>query len=396
MEHDTRKVVMVRFGEIFLKSEPVRREFLNRLRDNILAATKALGVDCAVTVTRSRILVSTDSSVELVPLLSHIFGIVDISPVILSDSTMDDLCDTAVRLAREHLSPETRFAVRARREGVEGFSSQELAANAGSKIIDVIPGLKVDLTDPVYEVFIEARTEGSMVYDTRIHGPGGLPYGTQGKAVSLISAGIDSPVAAWLMMKRGVKTVFLHIDPGRFGGSDISSNLMRNLFALSYWIPGQNLTLVTIPAESFYAALMDLPEAKLRCVICKRAMLEFAVNYAKKAGCDGIITGDNLGQVATQTLKNLASISTGIEMQIYRPLIGYDKEEIITLARKIGSFSSSPGDTSCQVLPPRPVTRSDADQISAGIEKVSLHNMMESLFSQARKIQIKNGEIVSG
>ncbi len=395
MEQDTRKVVMVRFGEIFLKSEPVRREFLNRLRDNIRAGLKGLNVDAAITITRSRVLVSSESAVDLVPLLSRIFGVIDIAPVTVCGNAMEDLCETAVKVAQPHLMPHTRFAVRARREGVEGFSSQELAAEAGSWIIDVIPDLKVDLTAPEYEIFIEARKEGSMVYDTRIAGPGGLPYGTQGKAVALISAGIDSPVAAWLMMRRGVRMVFLHIEPGQFGGADIKRNLENNLAALSHWVPGLELPIITIPAEPFYQALMALSELKLRCVICKRAMLELASRYAQRAGCDGIVTGDNLGQVATQTLHNLAPISAGIEIPIYRPLIGYDKEEIITLARKIGSFSSEPGDTSCSVLPPRPVTRSDVHQIESLMEHSSMRSIIEDLLKSSTKKVIKNGIIQS-
>jgi len=267
MEQDTRKVVMVRFGEIFLKSEPVRREFLNRLRDNIRAGLKGLNVEATITITRSRILVSSESPEDLVPMLSRIFGVIDIAPVTVCGNSMDDLCDTAIQVAQSHLMPHTRFAVRARREGVEGFSSQELAAEAGSRIIDAIPDLKVDLTAPEYEIFIEARKDRSMVYDTRISGPGGLPYGTQGKAVALISAGIDSPVAAWLMMRRGVRMIFLHIEPGKFGGEDIRRNLENNLAALSHWVPGLELPVITIPAEPFYQALMTLSEPKFRCVL---------------------------------------------------------------------------------------------------------------------------------
>jgi len=391
MEQDTRKVVMVRFGEIFLKSEPVRREFLNRLRDNIRAGLKGLNVEATITITRSRILVSSESPVDLVPMLSRIFGVIDIAPVTVCGNSMDDLCDTAIQVAQSHLMPHTRFAVRARREGVEGFSSQELAAEAGSRIIDAIPDLKVDLTAPEYEIFIEARKDRSMVYDTRISGPGGLPYGTQGKAVALISAGIDSPVAAWLMMRRGVRMIFLHIEPGKFGGEDIRRNLENNLAALSHWVPGLELPVITIPAEPFYQALMTLSEPKFRCVLCKRGMLELASRYAQKSGCDGIITGDNLGQVATQTLHNLAPISAGIEIPIYRPLIGYDKEEIITLARKIGSFSSEPGDTSCSVLPPRPVTRSDVHQIERLMEQASLGSVIEDILKFSSIKVIKNG-----
>ncbi|MDD1724199.1 MAG: THUMP domain-containing protein, partial [Methanospirillum sp.] len=287
------------------------------------------------------------------------------------------------------------FAVRARREGVMGYTSQELAAEAGSRIMERIPNLKVDLTNPEYELFMEARQEGGMIYDIRIPGPGGLPYGTQGIAVSLLSAGIDSPVAAWLMMRRGVRMIFLHIDPGRYGGCDIRANLIRNLSVLSLWVPGYELVLAVIPAEEMYQRLMSLSEPRFRCVICKRVMLELAAQYAEKMNGDGMVTGDNLGQVATQTLHNLSPISRGIQLPVYRPLIGYDKEEIITLARKIGSFNQEPGDTSCHVLPPKPATRSDADRIEELIKQSDIRSMYEGMLSGSRKELIKNGRVSS-
>lgn len=394
MEQDTRKVIMVRFGEIFLKSEPVRREFLNSLERNIRNAFSSTGAEVSVVITRSRLIVTTTGHDDPVSLLSRIFGIVDVSPVLVTGTSVDELCDTAVDLAKKHLSPSKRFAVRARRERVEGFSSQELAAEAGSRIIDSIPDLIVDLTTPEYEIFIEARYDGGMVYDTRIPGPGGLPYGTQGRAVALISAGIDSPVAAWLMMKRGVKMLFLHVDPGKFGGPDIRQNLMNNLKALSHWVPGRNLTLVSLPAEDLFQRIMSLSEPRFRCVICKRTMLEIGDAFAEKTGSAGIVTGDNLGQVATQTLVNLAPISAGIHTPIYRPLIGYDKEEIIALARKIGSFSAEPGDTSCNVLPPRPATKSEEDQIQKLMDEVKIREMIPALLEEGMRIKIKNGDFI--
>ena len=386
---------MIRFGEIFLKSEPVRREFLAKLKKNIILGLESLGSGADVTITRSRILVKTDMGIDPIPLLSRIFGIIDLSPVILTGTTIEDMCDAAVELAKEHLEPFTKFAVRARREGIKDYTSQELASVAGSKIIQAIQDLTVDLRNPSYETFLEARSEGGLVYDTRIKGPGGLPYGTQGKALALLSAGIDSPVAAWLMMRRGVMTEFMNIDPGFFGGIDIRENLINNLAALSLWVPGHTLTLVTLSAESFYKHLMEISEPRFRCVICKRVMLELASSYAIKNHCSGIITGDNLGQVATQTIENLVPISAGIALPVYRPLIGYDKEEIIALAKKIGSFRTEPGDTSCKVLPPRPATRSSFEKIKTLMNRSDIESCISNMLDKAVIIRMKNGTIYS-
>jgi tRNA uracil 4-sulfurtransferase len=391
MNYDNCRTVMIRFGEIFLKSEPVRRDFLNRLRSNIILAFESDGSFVEVSITRSRIFVQTNSEFDPVPLLSRIFGIVDFSPVTVTGTSIDEICSAATELAKKHLKPFTHFAVRARRDGIKDYSSQELAAEAGSRIIDVVPDLTVDLTVPEYEVFLEARKEGGIIYDTRIKGPGGLPYGTQGKALSLISAGIDSPVAAWLMMRRGVKIVFLNIDSGGCGGIDIRKNLTNNIEALSRWAPGQTLNLITLPAENFYKHLMTISEPRYRCVICKRFMLEIASMIAEIYECEGIITGDNLGQVATQTLQNLTPISAGIKLPIYRPLIGYDKEEIISLARNIDTFCAEPGDTSCKVLPPKPATRSEFDRIEKIMNNFGIRSFIPLMLENGVKTKINSG-----
>ena len=391
MNRNTRNVAMVRFGEIFLKSEPVRRDFLNKLRNNIISAFESDGITVDVKITRSRIIVETDSQIDPVTRLSRIFGVIDTSPIYLSGTSMDEICYMATDLAKEHLMPFTRFAVRARRDGINDYTSQELAAEAGSRIIDAIPNLTVDLTTPQYEIFLEARKEGGFVYDTRIKGPGGLPFGTQGKAISLLSAGIDSPVAAWLMMRRGVIADFLHIDSGIYGGPDIRKNLLANLAALSGWAPGYSLTLITLPAKALYDQIMKISEPRYRCVLCKRIMLEVASVFAETNKYYGIITGDNLGQVATQTLQNLLPISAGIHMPIYRPLIGYDKEEIIALARIIGTFCPEPGDTSCRVLPSNPATRSDSDRIERLINAYGIRSFIPGMVKDAEIKTIKNG-----
>ena len=244
--------VMVRFGELFLKSEPVRRQFMKVLIGNIRTGLTSQGFDCTIEDNRSRILVRSSDIDGVVPIINKIFGIVDIAPAFLTDSSVAALSTVAAELAVGHLKPDMSFAIRARRDQVPGFSSQELGAEAGGAVLDAVPGVRVDLTHPDYEIFLEARKEGGIAYDCRIPGPGGLPYGTQGSLLSLLSAGIDSPVASWTMMKRGVKVKFLYIDTGRYAGRDCYVNVIRNLAALSLWVPGIRLDLTIIRAQPFY------------------------------------------------------------------------------------------------------------------------------------------------
>lgn len=394
MESGRPGAIMVRFGELFLKSEPVRRQFMKVLIGNIKGALSSNHIDATIEDNRSRIVIRTGDPAAAVPVLSRIFGVVDIAPALLTESTIDALGNAAASLALKHLHPGMSFAIRARRDQVPGFTSQELGAEAGGAVLDAVSGIRVDLTTPDYEIFLEARGEGGIAYDTRIPGPGGLPYGTQGSLLSLLSAGIDSPVASWLMMKRGVKVGFLYIDTGVYAGHDCYDNVVRNLAALSLWTPGTRLQLTIIRAQPFFDLLMADCEPRFRCVLCKRGMLTMAAACAREMNLPGIITGDNLGQVATQTLQNIVTISTVVSLPVIRPLIGYDKEDIITLARRIGTFSNDPGDTSCGVVPPRPATAADQQVIERLEERMRTGDTIASLLRSRDRVIALNGEIL--
>jgi len=395
MENGKFGAVMIRIGELFLKSEPVRRQFMKVLIGNIRSALTSHGIEYSIEDNRSRILVRSQTPELLIPLISHVFGIVDIAPALLTESSVPALCVAAAELGSRNLKPGMSFAIRARRDQVSGFTSQELGAEAGGAVLEAVPGARVDLTHPDYEIFLEARKEGGIAYDLRIPGPGGLPYGTQGSVLSLLSAGIDSPVASWMMMKRGVKVSFLYIDTGTWAGHDCYSNVIRNLSALSLWVPGIRLNLITINAQPFYDLLMARCEPRYRCVLCKRGMLMLAECYATQWNHQALVTGDNLGQVATQTLQNIVTISSSVMIPILRPLVGYDKQDIITLARMIGTYTNEPGDTSCGVVPPKPATAADLSIISELEEQLSVRAMISEILNSYERVTVLNGEIIS-
>ncbi|WP_245926495.1 tRNA uracil 4-sulfurtransferase ThiI [Methanospirillum lacunae] len=395
MENGKSGAVMIRFGELFLKSEPVRRQFMKVLIGNIRSALSSHEIEYSLVDNRSRIIVCSKTPEAMIPLLSHIFGIVDIAPALLTDSSLPALCDAAGKLASRNLKPGMSFAIRARRDQVPGFTSQELGAEAGGAVLESVPGVRVDLTHPDYEVYLEARKEGGLAYDIRIPGPGGLPYGTQGSVLSLISAGIDSPVASWMMMKRGVKVSFLYIDTGTWAGCDCTDNVLRNLAALSSWVPGISLSLHIVHAQPLYDLLMNDCEPRYRCVLCKRGMLMLAETFAAQRKIQAIVTGDNLGQVATQTLQNIVTISSSVAIPVLRPLIGYDKEDIISLARKIGTFTNNPGNTSCGVVPSKPATAADSSLIGDLEERLHMRSIIPSLLDNREKVIALNGKILS-
>jgi thiamine biosynthesis protein ThiI len=365
------KLVMVRYGELFLKSESVKHHFIGMLLRNIGKALTVSGLPCRFETPRGRILIYGDFPEKIAEIVSRIFGIVDVSVCTRTDSALQDICAEAIVLASSKLHAGMSFAVRAKRQHKSGPNSQELGTLIGSAIYDHIPGLTVDLDHPDYEIFVEVRDFGGLVYDSRITAPGGLPWGTQGRVLALLSSGIDSPVASWLVMKRGCEITHLHLDAGRWAGSDVTSAAIENHRRLSHHIP-----------------------PRYRCVICKRFMLRVAGCLMEKEGALAVVTGENLGQVASQTLANLTVISEAASIPVLRPLITYDKEETITLARMIGTFDSHPGDLACRAVPSMPATAALLKTVLECEHKMGIDEIVTLILSDLRYVTALNCAIV--
>jgi thiamine biosynthesis protein ThiI len=389
------EVVLVRYGELFLKSEPVKRLFIGALLRNMGAALESEGLPYTNEVHRGRILVHGPDPERIAGIISRVFGVVEVAVCVLTPPDPVRIADAALRFAAQRLSPGNTFAVRARRQGIKGISSQELGALVGSRIYDAIEGLRVDLESPEYEVFVELREFGGLVYDNPCPAPGGLPWGTQGSVISLLSSGIDSPVSSWLMMKRGCMVKHLHIDGGAFAGADVKSTAIRHHATLSEWCRGYPLLLYVCDAEFFYQALVEKVSPRYRCVLCKRFMFRVGSAVAERQGALALVTGDNLGQVASQTLSNLAAISGAAGLiPVLRPLIANDKNDTITLARKIGTFRQGhQGDLGCRVVPGMPTTRTTADELDNLEKKMGMDELVARALDRCTLIIARNGEV---
>jgi thiamine biosynthesis protein ThiI len=388
-------VVLVRYGELFLKSEPVKRQFIGALLRNMGAALESEGLTFTNEVHRGRILVHGPEPEHIAGVISRVFGVVEVAVCARVPPDPEHIAEAALRIASRRLSPGMTFAVRARRQGVEGISSQQLGALVGSRIYDAIGGLKVDLGSPDYEVFVELREFGGLVYDNPRPAPGGLPWGTQGPVISLLSSGIDSPVASWLMMKRGCMVEHLHFDGGVFAGADVKSTAIRHHATLSEWCSGYPFVLHICDAEFFYQALVDKVHPRYRCVLCKRFMFRVGSAVAECQGALALVTGDNLGQVASQTLSNMAAISAGAgPTPVLRPLIANDKNETIALARKIGTFRQErQGDLGCRAVPGMPATRTTAEELDKLERKMGMDELVTRALDGWTRIIARNGKV---
>lgn len=383
---------MVRIGELWLKSEPVKKQFMTALMRNIRAALDAEGIEYKTEEYRGRILIYGDAE-RIAAAVSRVFGIVDVSICTTCGNTPEEIAAAAVVLAERKLTSGMRFAVRARRQHVSGFTSQELAHVVADAIWEKIPDFVVDLDDPEYEIFVEAREYGGIVYDERIPGQGGLPLGTAGRAILLLSAGIDSPVAAWLMMRRGVVVSGVFMDGGGWAGPATKALALDNARILSTWSPGRNFSVWVVAMEPFFAAMAVSCDRHYTCIFCKRFMMRVADALAARGKYDALVSGENLGQVASQTIQNMRVITAAVEMPILRPILTYDKEETVAIARRIGTFHESPGNTVCRAVPKKPATRSPIDLIAAEERKLDLSGMIEEACASAELWIARNGEI---
>ncbi len=386
------RAVMVRIGELWLKSEPVKKQFMLALTRNIKAALDTQEIPYTLEEYRGRLLISGDAA-KIAPVVSRIFGIVDVSICEITTNHPEDMAKTALKFAETKLKSGMRFAVRARRQHVSGFTSQQLAGMIADTIWETTPDFMVDLDNPEYEIFVEAREYGGIVYDERIAGQGGLPLGTAGRAVALLSAGIDSPVAAWLMMRRGVVISGVFMDGGRWAGSATRDLAMDNVRILSTWCPGRGLPIWIVNLEPFFDSMTKTCDRHYTCLFCKRFMMRVAEEVAKQNKMEGIVSGENLGQVASQTLQNMGVITESVKLPVLRPLLTYDKEEIVAISRRIGTYHESPGDTGCLAVPKKPATRSPQDLIDTEEDKLDMNDLIRQAVLSAELWIAKDGVI---
>ena len=387
--------VLVRYGELFLKSEPVKRHFIGLLMRNIKRALDDEGLDHRFELSRGRMLLCGGDAERIASAVSRIFGVVDASVAAWTMNTLEAMSDAAVRLAVRNLAPGMSFAVRAKRQGVAGFTSQEMGVSIRQAVLSAVPGARVDLDHPDYEIFAEARETGGFVSDRRIPAPGGLPLGTQGKACVLLSSGIDSPVASWLMMKRGSEVIHLHMDGGRWAGPDVRAAAIENHRRLSLWCRGFGLPMIIVRIGPLYDAMeRERIPPRNRCVICKRFMLAAGSVLVRRQRALALVTGESLGQVASQTLANLAVIDPAADVPVLRPLVTYDKREAVDIARRIGTFDPNPGDLAWRAVPKMPATAADLSEILGFEDRIGIGSIVAESLENTETVMAKNGVIV--
>jgi thiamine biosynthesis protein ThiI len=388
----TKKVILVRYGEIALKSDPVRRQHEKRLKENIKAGFRDANIkDTLIDRKRGRffIHIPVKKFNTAFKVLKNTFGIVSFSPSWhLKTAEVKEIQKFVKKNYTKWIPRGKTFAVRARRSGSqsEKYTSMQLA-----KLVGDVVNRKVNLSKPDVTIFAEVRDNESYVYTEVIRGLGGMPVGTAGKVVCLLSGGIDSPVAAWLMMKRGCVIHYIHFHTFRRNKVAVESKVGELIKMLSKHSTSAKAQFV--PAGSFQLLASGAP-SKYDLIVFRRFMLRMAERLAKDIGAKAIVTGDNLAQVASQTLDNLYAMESSTSLPIFRPLLAYDKQEIIDLGKKIGTYKLSikPYKDCCSIVARNPSTKADPEIIE-GIEKdIDIKKIIKMSLEMSEVVDFKKAE----
>ena len=382
---DKNKPIIVRYGEIGVKSPKVRKRFERKLISNI----KTL-IDGKIVLEQGRIFLFPENYEKALESLKKICGVVSFSPTVSTETNYDSIKATVQDyikdlIEKDQFSTETSFAVKCRRVGTHDFSSREMAGFCGAAVVD-LTGAPVDLSNPEFRLFIEVRDNKTYLYHEKIQGVGGLPIGTQGRLISLVSGGIDSPVASYLMMKRGCDLTILNFNNSPYT-SESSEKVVKIYEKLKEYSAGSDLRLYQVNYGDFLKKCKDEAPERMTCVLCKSGMYQIAEKLAKRENAFAIVDGSSVGQVASQTLPNILATRYSTSIPVLSPLIGLDKLEIAEIGKKIGTYDISIlPDSGCKAAPKHPETNAVLEKVLEVKKAINMDEETEKVFSSIHEI----------
>jgi thiamine biosynthesis protein ThiI len=391
-------VVVVRYGDISVKSGQVQGAMERRLVDNVGALLDERGVPADLERRWSRPRIRTDEThvEDATEAATAAFGVVSASPARSVPPEMDSIVE-AVRETAVALSDGGTFAVRARRADKSlPYDSEDVGREAGAAVGEALDGAAVDLDDPDHEFRVEVRKDEAFVFVEKRPGPGGLPLGTQAPTVALVSGGIDSPVAAYEVMKRGSPVVPVYLDLGDYGGPDHRARAMASVRTLAGYAPNYDFETWVVPAgEAVERLVAEMGRGRM--LSYRRFMYRVGELVADRVGAHGVVTGEAMGQKSSQTATNLGVVSGAVDLPVHRPLLSMDKPDITERARDVGTFEDATIPAGCYRLAPDEVeTNADRDRLLAE-EPDGLLAMAEDAVERAERVDPRpDDEAVAG
>lgn len=384
---------LIKYGEIGVKGKN-RHIFEDTLVSQLGNAMKRVDGEFKVSRENGRIYVQALSGYdyeEAVDALTKVFGVVGVCPVVMvEDEGFDKLAEDVISFI-DHAYEDKNFTFKvAARRARKNYplDSMELAAELGGRILDAFPEVSVDVHTPQVVINVEIRSHIN-IYSQTIPGPGGMPVGTAGKAMLLLSGGIDSPVAGYMISKRGVKleATYFHAPP--YTSERAKQKVVDLARIVSRYSGPIKLNVVNFTDIQLYI-YEKCPHDQLT-IIMRRYMMMIAEHFAKESGCLGLITGESIGQVASQTMQSLAVTNEVCSLPVYRPLIGFDKQEIVDISEKIDAYETSiqPFEDCCTIFVAKhPVTKPNL----SAIQKSETH--LQEKIDELMKTAIETTEVI--
>ena len=392
--YNMKEIILVKDGEIVLKGLN-RRAFEDILKKNVKHSLYPIG-KFEVTSAQSTIYVKPlDDDADLdeaCDRISRIFGIAAFSRAVVCDEkTLESVMKTAPDYLEDVLKNAKTFKVEAKRSDKKfPYKSPDICRETGGAILEKFPHLKVDVHNPEVTVYVEIRDFGAYIHADPIKGAGGIPVGTGGNAAILISGGIDSPVAAYMMAKRGIRLTAIHFASPPYTSMRAEEKVVRLLQKVAKY--SGTMTMYTVPFTKIQEKIKsDCPE-ELFTIIMRRLMMEISERIAKQNDCAALITGESLGQVASQTIGALQCTDEATDMVVFRPLIGMDKQEIIDISYKIDTYETSiePYEDCCTVFTPKhPRTKPVLKYVKEAQEKADFNELVEVALENLKTTYIK-------
>lgn len=383
-------LISVSFGELFLKGAN-RKQFYNNALSHIFKNIKSIGYDKYYTESAKLYIEADEENFEaIIEQLQKVFGIAYIDIVYRTEKNEEDIFEAIKKsIIDAYGEDELTFKVQTKRVDKSfKYQSPEFNMLMGDKILDEFPNLKVDIHNPDFKVFIDIKNN-AYIYSKRYAGLGGLPIGSSGNGLLMLSGGIDSPVAGYLMAKRGMKVNALHFHSYPYTSLKAKQKAIDLAEIMSDYTGPMNLFMVNL--SEIYKAIATNCDRRETTILSRRFMVRIAEKLSEKYEYKALITGDSLGQVASQTLESLSVVEEATSLPLLRPLIAMDKKDIVDLSKDIGSYEKSiePFDDCCSIFAPdNPLTKPKLHYIKMSEEKLDIDKLVDEALDTIEIIRI--------
>ncbi|MBO5313536.1 MAG: tRNA 4-thiouridine(8) synthase ThiI [Clostridia bacterium] len=391
-----KEVILCKYGEVILKGAN-RSDFEKKMLKELRMRARRIG-NFDVFYSQSTIYIepldddSIDAIDDMLWQAKHVFGFVGVSKAYTCEKNMDKILEVVRTLMPERLKGYKTFKVESKRSDKRfPLTSPQISDEVGGCVLSTVRGIKVDVHNPEIVLRVEIREKEAFIHAGQEKGAGGIPYGSSGRGLLLLSGGIDSPVAGWMMAKRGVQLEAIHFESFPYTSERAKEKVLELAKILTDYT--LRIRVHVISLTRIQELIRDNCDEDYFTLLLRRYMMAISVKLAHQYDCEAIITGESLGQVASQTMKAINVTNVLSDLPIYRPLIGMDKDEIISISRKIGTFETSvlPFEDCCTVFTPRhPKTRPEIEMVEAEESKLAFDALVEEALATRQTIVVKH------